>query len=50
MYVNYDFAVQYDFRDKYEKYKNMVNLKYEKKNVTISDSKSLMDNKLNLSN
>ena len=28
----------------------MVNLKYEKKNVTISDSKSLMDNKLNLSN
>ena len=28
----------------------MVNLKYEKKNVTISESKSLIDNKLNLSN
>ena len=28
----------------------MVNLKYEKKNATISESKSLIDNKLNLSN
>ena len=44
MYENYDFAVQYNFRDKYEKYKNMIILKYEKKNVEISDSKKLLGN------